>query len=66
MDSHRLYMDIVKMLLSRGADPNRADVTGWTPLHMAAQSGHKDVVNVCRSVLYHTSLDLKLTSHRYS
>ena len=63
------YADIVKMLLSRGADPNRADVTGWTPLHMAAQSGHKDVVNVCSSVLHNTSLDLiKLshTPHRYS
>jgi ankyrin repeat protein len=36
-------MDIVELLLAKGADVNTKDNYGWTPLNIAAQNGHKDV-----------------------
>ena len=35
---------VVELLLNRGADPNKANQTGETPLHFAAHIGHLDVV----------------------
>gem|GEM_PF-1314161 len=39
-------VEIVEVLLKRGADPNVKDDNGQTPLHIAAQEGHVDVVRV--------------------
>ena len=37
---------VVKILLDRGADPNKTSVHGRTPLHWATQNGLEDVVQV--------------------
>ena len=38
-------LDIVKALISRGADVNAQKKGGFTPLHVAAQRGHEDVAS---------------------
>jgi len=40
------HVEIVKLLLERGADPNAKTDDGLTPLHIAAFKGHVDVVRV--------------------
>ena len=43
------HREVVKLLLDRGADPNKHDNVkkkGWTPLHESADEGHKDVVRL--------------------
>ena len=37
---------MVQLLLDRGADPNKANEGGWTPLHEAAQNGHTVVLQL--------------------
>jgi ankyrin repeat protein len=39
---------IVRLLLDRGADPNRANAHGWTPLH---QTGYADMPGLARMLL---------------
>jgi len=39
-------VEVVKVLLSHGADPCRTSEGGWTALHNAAQKGHADIVSV--------------------
>ena len=36
--------DIIQLLLEGGADPDRANERGLTPLDMAASHGNKDIV----------------------
>jgi ankyrin repeat protein len=36
-------------LLDRGADPTRADEEGKTPLDVAIEANHADIVDVLRS-----------------
>ena len=43
---HKRQKDIVQLLLDSGADPNKADKTGHTPLHFTARWGYKDVVEL--------------------
>ena len=38
------HLEVVELLLSRGADPTICDHTGRTPLMMASNGGHVDVV----------------------
>ncbi|CVL12382.1 uncharacterized protein FPRN_03588 [Fusarium proliferatum] len=38
------WLVAVRVLLSHGAEINRANVWGWTALHYASRSGHTDVV----------------------
>ena len=40
------HVDVVEMLLRRGADANQADGAGFTPLTVACQFGHADVVRL--------------------
>lgn len=37
---------IARTLLAQGADPNRQQEGGWTPLHAAAQSGDPELVSL--------------------
>ena len=37
-------IEIVKVLLSAGYDPNEVNAEGFTPLHIAAQAGHVEIV----------------------
>src|SRR5690242_9992554 len=37
---------LVKMLLSKGADPHAKTTKGWTPLHSASWTGHTECVTV--------------------
>lgn len=49
------HLDIVRLLIQRGAEINATHVAGYTALHEAAQRGHYDVVKAstrpvsCRS-----------------
>lgn len=36
-------VDVAKILISAGSDPNATDLEGWTPLHGAAESGDREV-----------------------
>ena len=40
------HIDVVQLLLDRGAKPNFANQHGTTPLHLAALIDHKDVVQL--------------------
>ena len=40
------HLDVVKILLDVGTEPNMADVFGQTPLYLARHSGHKEVVKI--------------------
>ena len=42
--SWRGHKDVVQLLLDAGAEPNKEDKKGFTPLYPAAVVGHKDVV----------------------
>ena len=41
-------LDIVRLLLTEGADMTIADDDGWTALHWASMDGHLDIVNCLR------------------
>ena len=38
--------DVAELLLERGADPNKGDNYGETPLDIAQRHGHEDIVNL--------------------
>ena len=40
------HPDVVHLLLWHGADMNKADSKGWTPLLIACRRGHLDVVRL--------------------
>jgi len=43
---HVRSLQMCRLLLERGADPNVAQAGGWTPLHQAAAHGRKDAVEL--------------------
>ena len=40
------HIDVVKLLLNKGADPNMENLNGLTPLHRAAYHGTRDMVKL--------------------
>jgi ankyrin repeat protein len=40
------HTDVARVLLARGADVNRGDSLGRTPIYIAASNGHEEVVTV--------------------
>ena len=59
---------MVKLLLDGGAEPNKEDEDGQTPLHWAARNGHKDVVQllVGWAALNKKNVDLRFYTLLYS
>tara|TARA_R110002050_G_scaffold81205_6_gene173601 strand:+ start:2100 stop:2486 length:387 start_codon:yes stop_codon:yes gene_type:complete len=47
-------LDLVKVLLKAGAQPNIRDSSGWTPLHCAAKQGH---LRICEALLQNKHID---------
>lgn len=41
-----LFLKITKILLENGADPNKTDYYGHTPLHRAASKGNAKIVKL--------------------
>ena len=39
-------VDVAKILITAGSDPNATDLEGWTPLHGAAESGDREVAKI--------------------
>lgn len=40
------HVDIVRLLINKGADIEATDGRGWTPLHIAAMKGHAQIVEL--------------------
>jgi len=49
------YLDVVLTLLNHHANPNMADVEGWTALHLASFWGHLEILEPL--VIFNASLD---------
>ncbi|KAK2831302.1 hypothetical protein Q7C36_016388 [Tachysurus vachellii] len=54
------HLSIAKLLLAKGADPNRTDNTQTTSLHLAAEQGHFRVARL----LVNSGADVKLKDNR--
>lgn len=52
------HLEIVKLLLANGADPNCREASGYTPLHTAAQNGDIEMI----SALIFSGADLEARS----
>jgi len=44
--SHNGHIDLVKLLIERGADVNAKDIKGYTPLFAASARGHREVAEI--------------------
>lgn len=49
----RGQIEIVKLLLERGAKVDTADIDGYTPLRTAEVNGHKEVADLLRESSTH-------------
>ncbi|KAF2720013.1 hypothetical protein K431DRAFT_192823, partial [Polychaeton citri CBS 116435] len=56
--AHSGFLEVVKLLLDKGADSSIASSRGWTPLNSAADEGHLDVVRL----LLDNGADISTTS----
>ncbi len=55
-------VEVVKLLLMRGADANASQDSGWTALHSAAQAGNREMVEVL--VAYGADLNARANNHQ--
>ncbi|MBV1952710.1 MAG: ankyrin repeat domain-containing protein [Cycloclasticus sp.] len=49
--SYHCYLEVARLLISKGADVNVRDESGWTPLHWASCRGHVKMVELLISHL---------------
>jgi ankyrin repeat protein len=52
-------LEIVSLLLERGADPNRGNDYGWTKLHSAADGDDRDLATILRAAGARTDLSAR-------
>ena len=45
-------LELVKLLVSHGADPHRKNSEGWSALHLAVFNGHSEVTSYLLQVLH--------------
>jgi len=50
-------LEVVKLLLDRGADPKIENNNGWTVLHSAANANARDI---CEAIVLHSRVDVKI------
>lgn len=48
MASMNGYTEIVRILLKKGADPNAADIEGWTAVRYATAYGYNEIIGMLR------------------
>jgi len=54
------HLNLVTLLIQRGARVNATNMGDDTPLHLATAHGHRDIVNLVKPSLSKLSVDLKL------
>jgi ankyrin repeat protein len=52
-------VDIVKLLVKAGANPNLRDCSGWTPLHCACKNGD---LRICEVLLQCKNIDCEIVT----
>ncbi|XP_055510046.1 pre-mRNA splicing regulator USH1G [Leucoraja erinacea] len=65
--AHHGNLEAMRLIVSRGGDPDKCDIWGNAPLHLAASNGHLDILSFlvsfganiwCLDNDYHTPLDM--------
>jgi ankyrin repeat protein len=51
---------VVRALIELGADVNKATDNGWTPLSIAAQRGHRAILQIIRDAVLVQMVNLSL------
>jgi ankyrin repeat protein len=44
--TYQQRLDVVRLLIERGADVDQGDNAGWTPLHLAAANGYLEIARL--------------------